>query len=136
MANYAITQYALEMSTPDADTLLTYLATDWDEIPAVYIIDFYKTDYGVRFATETRWDQDTDFTDMIRKEFPSARLYYNVEETMSDLMYTNDAEGRYFPNRYFLDSENGDEEYFTNINSAAQYISKIVGRDIAPTRLK
>lgn len=46
--------------------------------------------------------------------------------------YTNDASGDYFPERYFLDS-NEDWEYFETLDETADFVSKIVGVDVEPS---
>ena len=47
------------------------------------------------------------------------------------MFYTNDLEGTYFPDRYFLDSSE-EQEYFETIEEAAKYISSIIGKYVEP----
>lgn len=48
------------------------------------------------------------------------------------MFYTNDTNGDYFPDRYFLD--NYDEPlYYETIEEAAESVSGIVGYDVKPT---
>lgn len=54
------------------------------------------------------------------------------QESGCGVYYTNDASGDYFPERYFLDS-NEDWEYFETLDDAAEFVSKIVGYDLEPS---
>ena len=47
---------------------------------------------------------------------------------------TNDANGEYFPERYYLDSYVDDSEYFTTIEEAADHVSGIIGEKVEPDK--
>lgn len=59
-------------------------------------------------------------------------VYYREEEPGCGVYYTNDASGKYFPERYYLDSYDDDSEYFTTIEEAADYVSEIIGKKVRP----
>ena len=61
-------------------------------------------------------------------------MYYREEECGCGVYYTNDANGEYFPERYYLDSYVDNSEYFTTIEEAAAYVSGIMGKDVKPDK--
>lgn len=48
------------------------------------------------------------------------------------VIYTNDKDGLFFTDRYYLDSD-GDEHYFETIEELAEVISEIVGHPVGET---
>lgn len=73
----------------------------------------------------------------ISTEKPKSRpwgVYYREEEPGCGVYHTNDASGKYFPKRYYLDSYDNDSEHFTTIEEAAAYVSGIIGKDVKPDK--
>ena len=54
--------------------------------------------------------------------YPSIKVYYMEQESGCGVFTTNDTSGAYFPERYFLET-NEDWEYFETIEQVAEYIS-------------
>lgn len=75
------------------------------------------------------WDEPVDFRKLIEKKFPSIKVYYIVEEPGCEIWQTNDKEGIFFPDRYFLDFEDGGE-YFKTLGDAASFTSKKIGMEV------
>lgn len=90
-------------------------------------------DGGLEIDQETAWCEQEDVRHLIEKVYESMKVYYVAEEPGCDVYLTNDEEGRFFPYRYFLDSAQGNEEYFETIEDAAKYVSNIVGSEVEPT---
>ena len=73
----------------------------------------------------------------ISTEKPKSRpwgVYYREEEPGCGVYHTNDANGKDFPERYYLDSYDNDSEHFTTIEEAAAYVSGIIGKDVKPDK--
>jgi len=78
------------------------------------------------------WCEQEGFRECIEKKFPSIKVYYQEQKPGCDVFYTNDTNGDYFPDRYFLDSYN-DWYYWQTIEDAAKHISGIVGHEVELT---
>lgn len=58
---------------------------------------------ALRFWSEERWGLQ-DFAELLEKQFPDIKVYWIVEEPDCEVYCTNDAEGKYFPERYYVDT--------------------------------
>lgn len=56
-------------------------------------------------------------------------IVYRTEESGNVYYVTNDVGGDYFPERYILDFTDG-VEYFNTLESAAEYLKKLTGKDV------
>jgi len=68
----------------------------------------------LRFHAEERWGLQ-DFEELLRQKFPDIKAYWVVEESGCEVYCTNDKEGKYFPERYWVDTAQDDiyqSEYF------------------------
>lgn len=64
----------------------------------------------------------------------SRKIYYIEEECGNEVFNTNDAEGLFFPDRFYLDSEDDQPEpYFKTIKAAADAVALIVGHEVDET---
>lgn len=112
--------------------LVNLLGGDWDKVYCRgEIIDYNLTDDHVNISCETAWGEMPEFRHFIEQQYPESKIYYQVEECGCEVYATNDAEGKYFPERYCLDSYDG-LEYFETIEEAAKYIGEIIGKDLKP----
>ena len=81
----------------------------------------------MRFWAEERWGLQ-DFEELLRKKFPEIKVYWIVEESGCDVYATNDKEGKYFPERYWVDTcinDNYQSEYFTKEEDIWNWLSKL-----------
>ncbi len=112
--------------------LVNYLGGDWE---TVYcrgeIIDFRLHDDLLRLTCETAWGEMPEFRHFIEQCYPGSKIYYQVEECGCEVYLTNDVEGLYFRDRYLLDCYDG-IEYFTTIEAAAEYIGKLIEKEVLP----
>ena len=57
----------------------------------------------LRFWAEERWGLQ-DFEELLRQKFPDIKVYWVVEESGCEVYATNDKEGKYFPERFYVDA--------------------------------
>jgi len=58
---------------------------------------------ALRFWSEERWGLQ-DFNELLEAQFPDVKVYWVVQESGMEIYCTNDKEGRYFPERYWVDT--------------------------------
>ena len=93
-------------------------------------ITFYEMEDDVlTLNTETAWAEMSETRHFIESCFPGMKIYYIEEESGCERFYTNDSEGIYFKDRYYLDGFD-DSEYFETLEEAAKYVKEIVGHDV------
>ena len=96
-------------------------------------ITFYEMEDDVlTLNTETAWAEMAETRLFIESCFPGMKIYYIEEESGCERFYTNDSEGIYFKDRYYLDGFD-DSEYFETLEEAAKYVKEIVGHEIEAT---
>lgn len=81
----------------------------------------------LRFWSEERWGLQ-DFAELLEKQFPDIKVYWIVEECGCEVFCTNDKEGKYFPERYWVDTAIDDiynSEYFETEEQVYQWLDKI-----------
>lgn len=95
------------------------------------ISDYELEDDVLTINTETAWGPMTEVFNFIKSIYPSLEIYYMAEENGNGVFITNDAERRFFSERYYLDSDGAiDEHYFETIEELAEIISEIVGHPV------
>ena len=97
------------------------------------ILDFdYDSEDGVlTIDQETAWCEKTELRAFLEERFPSVTVYYKEEEPQMEGFYIKDPTGKYFPERYFLDSYE-EQVYFNSIEECAAHVSEIVGYEVEP----
>ena len=83
----------------------------------------------LKFWAEERWGLQ-DFEQLLRQKFPDIKVYWQVEECGCEVYCTNDKEGKYFPERYWVDTAQDDiynSEYFTNEEDMWHWLNKKYG---------
>lgn len=81
----------------------------------------------LRFWAEERWGLQ-DFEELLRQKFSDIKVYWIVEECGCGVYCTNDREGKYFPERYWVDTAQDDiyqSEYFKTEEAMYEWLSKI-----------
>ena len=81
----------------------------------------------LRFWAEERWGLQ-NFNVLLEKLFPEIKVYWVVEESGCEVYCTNDKEGKYFPDRYWVDTcvdDNYQSEYFRDEESMYKWLSKL-----------
>ena len=82
----------------------------------------------LKLCTETAWGPMNEVFDFICQKFPSIKYYYASEEDGMGEYYTNDVEGKYFPDRYHIDlcdpDENYDSDYFKTFDELLRWLNE------------
>ena len=84
---------------------------------------------ALRFWAEERWGLQ-DFAELLEKHFPGIKVYWIVEEPGMEIYCTNDREGKYFPERYWVDTAQDDiyqSEYFITEESMYKWLNEKYG---------
>lgn len=79
--------------------------------------------------TETAWTEMAETRRYIKDCFPDLRIYYLEEEEGCERFNTNDAEGLFFKERYYLDTSDG-AKYFCTLQEVADYAEDVVGHKL------
>lgn len=86
----------------------------------------------LRFWAEERWGLQ-DFNEVLEQKFPDIKVYWVVEESGCEVYCTNDREGKYFPERYYVElcqDDICDFEYFKTEESMYKWLSEKTGSRI------
>lgn len=88
-----------------------------------------KHEGSITFDTTTAWCPMNEVFDLLCEKFPSISHYYYAEEPGCCIYETNDIDGEYYPDRFYVDICTSDEcshsEYFEEIEDALNWISKM-----------
>ena len=111
--------------------LVHKLGGNWEELRCRgEIIDYYLDGNVLTINQNTAWCEQEGVREIIQKAYPSIKVYYMEQESGCGVFTTNDPSGVYFPERYFLET-NEDWEYFESIEQVAEYVStKILNRKV------
>ena len=109
--------------------LVNALGGDWHKIYCRGTWDDKNlTGNILRLTTETAWGPMNEVFDFICEKFPSIRYYYASEEPMMGEFFTNDKEGKYFPDRFQIElctpKDNYDNEYFLTLGDALRWLTE------------
>lgn len=115
--------------------LVDALGKDWNTVHCRGSWSCLEMDGEVlKFFTETAWSPCNETFDLVMEKFPSLRYYFQAEEPGMGIYETNDEDGTYFPDRYFLDACTPDEEYlseyFETEEEALEWLEEEVGKPI------
>ena len=162
MANWASTSYRIEGSKEDLEKVYNVIdefmserrkpievnaSSEWEgniiralgatdeQMKNNYLrgfIEEYEMDGDIiRIEAEEAWGT-TDFRHVLSQLMPELTIYYIVEEPGCEVYATNDADGKYFPERFYVDAYvNGDyrSEYFETEEQAMTYIANLLGKE-------
>lgn len=162
MANWASTSYRIEGSKSDLERVYNVInalvtgklkpvdetaSEDWEgnivkalgatdkQVAENYLRGFiqeYEMDSDtIRIEAEEAWGA-SDFRHVLKQLMPELTIYYIVEEPGCEVYATNDVEGKYFPERFYVDAcINGDYEsdYFDTEKQAMAYAAKLIGKE-------
>ena len=110
--------------------LVKALGGDPNKVYCRGTITFYELEDDVlTLNTETAWAEMQETRHFIESCFSDMKIYYIEEESGCEIFNTNDSEGIYFKDRYYLDGFD-DSEYFETLEEAAKYVKDIVGHDV------
>ncbi len=105
---------------------------DWKKIPCRG--DFFNLDKNddtsLQFTTETAWGDMDDVWKFVCGQYESIVYYFSAEEPGTGYYATNDAEGKYFPERYIVEQLEKDTEYYENEQGLFSVISERTGNPV------
>lgn len=78
---------------------------------------------------ECAWNELPEFRHFLEQRFQGSKVYYQNEEPGEGIYTTNDPEGRFFPERFMIDCPE-DIEYFETLESAVDFVEKLVGHEV------
>lgn len=90
----------------------------------------------LRFYAEEAWGA-TDFHKVLEENIPGIRVYYEVEEEGMEIYATNDKEGKYFSERYYVDAcidGDWDSDYFAEQNAVYIWLSKKTNGEVTDAK--
>jgi len=116
--------------------LVSRLGGDWNKVYCrgswIDTPEYDEEKDVLSFSTETAWSELSETRHFLESVFPDLKFYYMTEEDGMCIYQTNDSEGLFFEDRYYLDTEDGDieSEYFKTLPEAAKYISEAIGKEV------
>ncbi|WP_456106569.1 hypothetical protein [Prevotella sp.] len=162
MANWASTSYAIEGNKSDLERVSNVIndfvksnvkpveanaskkwegnivkalgATD-EQMKNNYLRGFIQTyeiiDGVLYIEAEEAWGA-TDFRHLLAKLMPKLTIYYIVEECGCEVYATNDCDGKYFTDTYYVDAcIDGDyfSDYFNTEEQVLSYVAQLLKRE-------
>lgn len=162
MANWALTSYFIEGSKKDLEKIYNIIddfmsgrqapveenaSANWEgnilktlgateeQLKNNYLRGFiqeYEMDESViSIKAEEAWG-DTDFRHVLKTLVPELTIYFVTEEPGCEVYITNDADGKYFPCRFYVEArinENCESDYFEDETEAMDYIAALIGKE-------
>lgn len=108
--------------------LVIKLGGDWEKIYCRGSWDNLIYEDGViSFSVESAWGELNEVRHLIEEKFPDIKLYYQCEEPGMGIYITNDDTGQFFPEEYYLWVENGENDYYDNLDDLLKDVEKITG---------
>ena len=108
--------------------LVIMLGGDWKKIYCRGSWDNLIYEDGViSFSVESAWGELNEVRHLIEEKFPDIKLYYQCEEPGMGIYITNDDTGQFFPDEYYLWVENGETDYYDNLDDLLKDVEKITG---------
>lgn len=115
--------------------LVNALGGDWNEVWCRGDWSNLQFDGEIlEFDTMTAWAPCNETFDFVSKKFPILRYYYQAEESGIAEYWTNDREGKYFPDKYIVDLylPNGKwfNERFPDLTEVFKWFEEIAGQPV------
>ncbi|MDY3852935.1 MAG: hypothetical protein SO013_08660 [Prevotella sp.] len=162
MANWASTSYRIEGSKSDLEKVFNVIdgfmtgkrkpvkenaSMDWEgnivkalgateeQMSKNYLRGFiqtYEMDGDIiSIEAEEAWGL-TEFRHVLTQLMPELTIYYIVEEPGCEVYATNDSEGKYFTDRFYVDAcinGNYDSDYFETEEQAIKYAATLLRKE-------
>lgn len=88
----------------------------------------------LKFTTETAWSPCDETFELVCEKFPTLCYFYQSEEPGLAEYWTNDQEGKYFPDKYIADlctpNDKWYKEYFVNQTEIFKWFEEISGQSV------
>ena len=162
MANWASTSYAIKGNKSDLESVFNVIndfvksnvkpveanaSKEWEgnivkalgatdeQMKNNYLRGFIQTyeiiDGVLHLEAEEAWGA-TDFRHLLVKLMPELTIYYIVEECGCEVYATNDSDGKYFTDSYYVDAcIDGDyfSDYFNTEEQVLSYVAQLLKRE-------
>ncbi len=163
MANWASTSYAIEGNKSDLESVFNVIndfvksnvkpveanaSKEWEgnivkalgatdeQMKNNYLRGFIQTyeiiDGVLHLEAEEAWGA-TDFRHLLAKLMPELTIYYIVEECGCEVYATNDSDGKYFTDSYYVDAcidEDYFSDYFNTEKQVLVYVAQLLNREV------
>lgn len=163
MANWASTSYAIEGNKSDLESVFNVIndfvksnvkpveanaSKEWEgnivkalgatdeQMKNNYLRGFIQTyeiiDGVLHLEAEEAWGA-TDFRHLLVKLMPELTIYYIVEECGCEVYTTNDSDGKYFTDSYYVDAcidEDYFSDYFNTEKQVLVYVAQLLNREV------
>ena len=107
------------------------LGGDWRKVYCRgRILDYELSDGNLHLSVESAWNEMYEVRELLLTKHPELDIFYMSEEGGMGIFITNDSDGRFFPERYILDTESDGPEYFEDLSEVAVYVSGMTGKDV------
>jgi len=91
-------------------------------------------DGDLLFNVESAWSELNQFRHFIEKAVGGIKIYHSSEEPGMELFRTNDKDGKYFPQKYYLDiSDDNNDVYETEYPESLDEAKKILSEKFPET---
>lgn len=84
-------------------------------------------DCSLSFGVESAWDELNEVREFIEEKFPGIKLYYQCEEGGNCVYKTNDADGEFFPDKYYFWYEDNDSIYHETLEDLIKDVEDVTG---------
>lgn len=162
MANWALTNYLIEGSEKDLEKIYEVInsfmseqqapveenaSANWEGniVKALgateeqmmknylrgFIQEYKMAGDTIIIEAEEAWG-DTDFRHVLKTLMPELTIYFITEEPGCEVYITNDADGKYFPDRFYVETcinRNYESDYFEDETEAMDYIAALMGKE-------
>lgn len=92
--------------------------------------DLKKDDKSnVHFVTETAWHRMDEVETVIQEKWNEIKIFYCEEESGCEIYNTNDKDGLFFPERFIIDDESNEMDYYT-LENALLELTEIFGQPV------
>ena len=163
MANWASTSYAIEGNKSDLESVFNVIndfvksnvkpveanaSKEWEgnivkalgetdeQMKNNYLRGFIQTyeiiDDVLHLEAEEAWGA-SDFRHLLAKLIPELTIYYIVEECGCEVYATNDRDGKYFTDSYYVDAcidEDYFSDYFNTEKQVLVYVAQLLNREV------
>lgn len=108
--------------------LVHILGESWEKVGCRGSVTGFRMEEGVLVIDmETAWGELSDVRHLIERKYPSVKVYYQAEEPGCDYFYMNDRSGEYFPDKYYIEHDDGCG-YFETFEDVLKYVSGVIGK--------
>lgn len=112
--------------------VVTLFGGDWNEIycRGTFSDLQLNSETQLSFQTETAWSDMEEVWKFVTSKYSTIRNYYSTEEPGCGYYFTNDAEGKHFPARFQIESDDDETHYMNTLDETIQFVSNKLGKTL------